>query len=235
MNKSLKDKKQRGSPPLRKNKTVAFFDLDGTLIEGQSQMYLAKYLFRIGRVGFFSLLKILLWFVAYRIGFVRDPKKIMAESFVVVKGFPTRKIREILLDFHRNILCEKYNKEVIEEIDRHKEKGNEIVLLTNCVEPLARIVGENLKIKYVYATRLEVNNGVYTGKVNGNIVYAEEKAGIAEKFLKEGNFSGSCAYADHHSDASLFKIVKKAFLVRPSKKSFLFFETKYKKKNLKLF
>jgi len=62
-------------------KELAIFDLDNTLLKEQSQAALLNYAFKKRLISLFFYIKVMSWFIAYKLGLAKNPKKIMEYSF----------------------------------------------------------------------------------------------------------------------------------------------------------
>lgn len=66
-------------------KELVIFDIDGTIIKGQSQVLFLRYLLSIHRITRVFYLKILLWFILYKLGIVKDQKNRWITHFPFLK------------------------------------------------------------------------------------------------------------------------------------------------------
>ena len=64
---------------------LVIFDLDNTLIKGQSQAFLLSYLLKKGVITPFFYLKLMSWFIFYKLGLIKNPGRIMDYSFSFLK------------------------------------------------------------------------------------------------------------------------------------------------------
>lgn len=197
--------------------SLVIFDLDNTLIRGQSQWLLLGYLLKKGKVNIFFFSRVLFWFLGYKLGLFKNPKKIMVYSFQIVKNKKVAEINDWLSDFYSKALKQKLISQTVDILKKHKSQGDKIILLSNSVKPLVEIVGKDLGIDEVIATELEEIEGRYTGKIKSDIIYGEYKAEvIKEKF--GNNLADSFAYADHYSDIPLLKLVDHPTAINPDEK-----------------
>jgi HAD superfamily hydrolase (TIGR01490 family) len=201
-------------------KNIVFFDIDGTIIIGQSQEKLIKYLYKRKMVNVFFLLKIYLWFFLYKINIAKDPLCIMEYAFNIVKNKTEKEVNILLDDFFDNILKKSLRKRVVEIINQHNMEGDHVVFFSNAVYPLARVIADKLNVDDVIATSLEITNGKYTGKILGSINYGNNKSVAAKKYVESKNLSlvGSFYYADHISDLPLLNLVSNPVVVCPDNK-----------------
>lgn len=202
------------------NENIVIFDLDGTLVDCQSQELLAFYLHKKGYIKLHYLLLVLFWFFLYKAGLVKDPSFVYKKAVKIFKGISLNKISPQLELFYEKILKKKLNKQLTERLDFYKDNNYRILLLSTAVAPLASKVAEKLNLEEVIATKIKIEEGRITGEIDGEIVYGEQKIPALLKILTEKQVGDSVAYADHYSDLPLLKKTKEAFLVNPSRKTF---------------
>ncbi|MBU1130954.1 HAD-IB family hydrolase [Patescibacteria group bacterium] len=200
---------------------VVFFDLDDTLLKGQSQKLLVKYLFQRKKVSVFFLMMIYFWFILYKLNLVKDVIKIREISFRICRGWNVLYTIDLLNDFFKDIKS-KFYKDAINEINLHKEKDGKIILVSASLLPLVEIIRKYFSFDYAIATDLKSENGIFTGEIFGSVVYGENKKNLIKEFLKEKKISlkGSFAYSDHISDYDLFELADNPIVVNPNKKLF---------------
>lgn len=195
------------------------FDLDDTLIKGQSQKYLIFYLYKKGLIGLFDLLIILGWFFGYSLNIFKDPAVIFNFAFKIIKGKNEEELKVLIGNFYNEVLEKKLNPKVIGRLEAHKKKGDDIYLVTNAIRPIADSAAKKLGIAKVISTKMETANGKYTGKIKGRIVYGKEKIAAVKKILDKNDPGASYAYADHFSDIGFLCLVGHPVLVAPSQKT----------------
>lgn len=205
--------------------TLAIFDLDNTIVKGQSQLRLLLYLINKGKAKFIFVAPVIFWFVAYKLYLVKNPEKVMRYSFRIMTDTTPEKQDKLLRIFYDECLSKKINFKIIKRIEEHRKKGDRLVLLSNVLEPLALIVGEKLGFDDVIATKLKIVDGRYTGDIENYIVYGKNKVKALEEKYSAEEINNSFIYADHHSDLPLFKITSNPVVVNPDKK-ILFFALK---------
>lgn len=102
-----------------------------------------------------------------------------------------------------------FNKKIVDEINKHKINGGEIVFVSgsffSCLKPIA----DFLDVKHILATELEERQGKLTGKIISQTI-GQGKADAIRNFLAQKNFNDlkSCfAYGDHESDIPMLQLV----------------------------
>lgn len=196
--------------------SLAIFDLDNTLIQGQSQFYLLLYAFRNKKVGILSFLFLFFWFLGYKLGVISDPNTIINYAYSkILKGQDVAELNIFLGKFYEEILSKKVDQAVVDKLNKHRQEGDKIILITNALKPLGLLISDKLGIDKVFATEPEIVNGRYSGMLTDQIVYGENKAKIINNNYSIAELVGSYAYADHYSDAPLFELVDNKVFVRP--------------------
>jgi HAD superfamily hydrolase (TIGR01490 family) len=117
----------------------------------------------------------------------------------------------------------------IERVAWHAKQGHEIVLLSGTLEPLAREAARTLEAKLAgrgitvtiraIATRLEVQDGRWTGRISGEAMFRETKARAAKRLAAEMrlDLERCYAYGDTVNDRWLMEVVGRPAAVNPSK------------------
>lgn len=200
--------------------SIVFFDIDNTIIRGQSQQLLVKYLFKKRMVSILFLLKLYLWFFLYKLNLVKDPLSVMEYSFKLIKDWPTKLVDKTLKDFFDIKLKNYIYSDMIKTINNHLRRGDHVFIISNIIYPLARIIAQYLGIRQVIATRLEIINNKYTGRLQNEIVYGTNKVKLAKEFIEKNNLSlkKSYSYADHLSDLAILELADNPVVVNPDNK-----------------
>lgn len=207
----------KSKPPASND--LAIFDMDGTLIEGQSQQYFLKYMLDVKCINYLQYFRIYFWFVLYKLGIVNNPEKISAVAFSFIKGMKTEQLCSLTEVFFKTILANKIYSRGKERIAWHRKTKNTLLLLTNSIEPIAKIVAEHLGIPEYLCTELEVVDNLYTGKILGVNAYGKNKVLKVFSYIKKHNYNleKTWAYCDHSSDINVMGIVKHPIAVNPDK------------------
>ena len=200
--------------------TLALFDLDNTLLDGDSDYLWGCFLVEHGIVdGEFYTSENQRFYKQYLQGsldiyeFLRfQLKPLAAHSCAQLEHwrekFLAEKIDPILLSKARDLL------------DQHRARGDELLIIsaTNrfITEPIARRYG----VSHLLATEPEIINGEYTGGVTGTPCFQAGKVEHLHAWLQQNHqdLNGSWFYSDSHNDLPLLEQVDHPVAVDPDNK-----------------
>jgi len=193
------------------------FDLDNTLIKGQSQMILLNYALGKGLINPFFYFRITFWFVCYKIGVIKNPRKVMEYSFGFFKDKNIDEFKKIINEFFKEKLQNYIFQEAAEIIRKHKNQNRKVLIISNAIEFIPQRVAQFLNVDYFIGTKLEKLNNKFTGKIKGDIIYGKNKVIAIKDFINKYNFSlnGSWGYSDHSSDLPFLEIDSFSVVVNP--------------------
>jgi len=196
---------------------IAFFDLDGTLVVGQTQRLLVSFMRREGLVGIGFLVGVGVWFTAYRLGLVRATDSARAKAAELMVGRSVIETAELMDRFTREDLTPRLHVGAVAALRQHQERGDEVVIVSAALMPVVEGLARHLGVRSCEGTRLETSGGTYTGSVAGKALYGAEKRTVAHRILEErGADPERCyAYADHETDVDLLGLVGHPVAVSP--------------------
>jgi HAD superfamily hydrolase (TIGR01490 family) len=203
-------------------KELVILDLDGTIIKGQSQLLFLNFLLKKRIIGLFFYIRIYLWFLFYKLGFLKNSEEvvdIMNYSFSFLKGKKREYVEGLVNDFFNKNIKEFIFSEMTDIINKHKSEGRELLIISNSVDVIVGKVAEFLGISNYIGTKLELVDGKFTGKILGGIVYGKNKIIFAKDFIEKNNldFKNSWVYTDHISDLDLMALSSNPHAVNPDK------------------
>lgn len=195
---------------------VAVFDLDGTLIRGQSQQHLIRLLLNDRLISYLSYFKLLTVFILYHLRIVKNMNSIIQYAYTLLQGIKITEIENII-NQNRSSLLKRVYQESSALVGFEIGSGSEMYLLSASVDPIVSFYSNHLRIERYYCTQLEIKNGVITGSLIGSRLHGIEKVRALEKLI--GNRDRSSVhivcYTDHISDIELAKMADEAVLVNP--------------------
>lgn len=199
---------------------LVFFDVDDTLVNGQTQKILGKYLYKNGKVSIAFVIKILFYFLMWRIGIVKNVVPIRKEAYKIIGGWEVSEVEKLLRECFSKEIRARIFPQALDLIKKHQMKGHEVILISGSIDCLLRIIKEYIGIKFVIATVLKVENDRYTGEVMGPVIHGESKVSAILNFISEHDYSleESYAYSDDVSDLPLLQLAQNPVAVNPNKK-----------------
>ncbi len=194
---------------------LAIFDLDNTLIAGDSDYLWGSYLAKCRHVdGERHFQRQRQFYDAYRQGTL-DIHAFLEFQLQILAATP----RRVLLDW-RDEYVRQYIEPIMlpaagELIETHRQQGHELMVITATnrfiTEPIAKI----LDIPHLIATEPETHNNEYTGRVTGIPSYGVGKRQRLQGWLDQRGeaLEESWFYSDSHTDIPLLEWVDHAVAV----------------------
>jgi HAD superfamily hydrolase (TIGR01490 family) len=193
----------------RADTTVAFFDLDGTLVIGQTTLLLVRFLRRMGVVSSAFVLGTGLWFLGYKLGLVRVTESSREKGAGVFAGLPEPKVDSLMTRFTDDELVPRFHPAATAALAEHLAEGDYVMVVSAALEPVVKALCRRLGVEHYVGTPCEVVAGSYSGRLTGPSPHADEKVRIAAAFMERwGADPSDCwAYADHGTDIPLLRSV----------------------------
>jgi HAD superfamily hydrolase (TIGR01490 family) len=197
--------------------TLAIFDLDNTLLGGDSDHAWGEFIAELGIVDG----------VVYRAkndafydDYCRGALDIYAYQRFVLEPLAGFSMAE-LGRWHDEFMREKIEPIILPKaqalVDSHRAKGHTLMIITATNAFITAPIARRFGIDTLLATEPEKLNGSYTGDVTGVPCYREGKVVRLEQWLSENNatLDGSYFYSDSHNDLPLLSLVTHAIAVDP--------------------
>ncbi len=198
---------------------LAVFDVDNVLVRGQSQLKFAWFLFCKGRLSICLIGEIGFSFLLYKLGMNCDLDRLREKSFLVFRGWTKAELQSLCDEFYRKVLVNAMISPCVELLEEHQKAGHQVLLLSASLYPIVDLLRLNLGVQYCIATFLEMQEGVYSGRINGSVPYGQVKMDCVRHFVsdKDVDWKGSYVYADHCSDEIMMSIFGNPVAVNPDK------------------
>jgi len=199
--------------------SLVIFDLDNTLIGGDSDFLWGEFLGEEGVVDANAYRKKNEYFYQqYDLGvldiyawleFCLEPlsRYSMTELETFHHQFMIQKIEPIMLDKAQN--C----------INRHKERGDTVLVMTASNSFVTAPIAKKYGINQLLATEPEIKAGRYTGGVSGIPCFQAGKVDKLMPWLQKNKetLTGSTFYSDSHNDLPLLELVDNPVAVNADK------------------
>lgn len=197
-----------------------FTDFDDTLARGDSILPYLIYCIRRGLAPRRQFLKAAVAFLRWKL----QPSTGRAAKEVTLSYIAGRTVEEmdgIARDFFREVQSKRFFREGMSEMQRLREQGVRIVVVSASSDVYMRVLPEFLPCDEVICTVCEVKDGVYTGRVGKNCKGEEKVARISAWLDEQGltiDKAASSGYGDSPSDAPMLLLTGSPVLVNPKRK-----------------
>ncbi len=197
--------------------TLAIFDLDHTLLTGDSDYLWGEYMVEnliVDEQEYRERNEV--FYKDYQRGSL-DSDRYLEFALQPLTHFTIEELHAWRADY-----VEKWIKPIIAPgarklLDSHRDQGHKLLIIsaTNLfvTEPIAQLLG----VPTVLATKPEIIDNRYTGRYLGTPTYQEGKVVVLKEWLRDCNFrlDGSYFYSDSINDLSLLEQVDNPIAVNP--------------------
>jgi len=200
---------------------AAFFDLDRTLISRSSSLSLAPAFHRRGLLRRRDRAKALiaqLVFMRYGAGTTRVGQT--AESAMVfLKGLPVDDMREIVAEAVESAFRPHVYRDALDLVARHRERGERSFIISAALQEIVDALVAELGFDGGLGSTAEVEDGVYTGRVERRLDGKAKAEALVPLAEEEGlDLAESTAYSDSASDVPFLEAVGNPVAVNPDRK-----------------
>jgi len=198
---------------------AAFFDVDGTIVEGNVVLYYVRI-----RTQWMRMRRRALWTAAFAL---RVPMYLALDAasrawfqstlYREYKRFtPEELASRARLHFERD-MTSRLLPGAMERIQEHLQAGHRVVLVTGSLREIVSPLAAHVQATDLLAADLEVRDGAYTGKLRGGALAGDRKArAVADYVARNGLDAAAChAYADSKDDLPMLGTVGHAHVVNP--------------------
>jgi HAD superfamily hydrolase (TIGR01490 family) len=197
--------------------TLAIFDLDNTLLGGDSDYLWGEFLIQRGIVdeesyrrennrfyeeyksGTLNIYEFLEFSLAPLARYEMDSLHQMRQQYII------EKIQPIVLPA------------ALELLNRHRQRQHTLMIITATNSFVTEPIAELLGVEHLLATEPEVINNRYSGRVSGTPCFREGKVSRLRQWLSQHgeNLQDSWFYSDSHNDLPLLELVSHPAAVDP--------------------
>ena len=209
------------NPQVAQQKTAAFFDVDGTLVNLTIVHYYVR--FRglllhpfIRPFWLFCFLpKIFYYLLLDRVSRTKF-NKVFYRNY---RGMEVERLKQLSLETFDTFLRPKIYPAAAEQILEHKAKGDLIVFVTGSLDFIMTPLADYLGADHVLSMTLQEQDGKFTGELTSSPLGEEEKARGVKAFAQEHGIelAGSYAYGDSRADLPMLRCVGTPVVVNPGK------------------
>lgn len=196
---------------------LAIFDLDNTLLRGDSDHAWGQFLVEHGLVdGEHYRRENERYYAQYKAGTL-DIMEFLAFALKPLARFD----RATLERLHAQYMAEKVQPMITPAaralVERHRARGDTLLVITATNSFVTTPIARAFDIPHLLATEPEIVNGRYTGRVAGTPCYREGKVRRLEEWLPAHatTLAGAWFYSDSHNDLPLLERVAHPVAVNP--------------------
>lgn len=181
-------------------KALLCFDLDGTLYPGNTSMAFYKYMIKIKAISWKTWPLAVVAYLSYRCSFKNITLLHLFVHKWVLSKLNSSKVLKLVPEFIKNVIYPKLRKGLIEQIEKAREQGHRIALLSSSPDFIVNEVASCLKINLTLASSYPVSsNDRFCRDIL--VIRGENKAIWIEEFLSSNpSFNQVIAYSDAMED-----------------------------------
>lgn len=198
---------------------LALFDLDETLIAGDSDYLWGKHLIEKGVVDRESYEKANRdFYEQYKQGSL-DIVEFSRFAFQPLSQHPIETLHAWRDEFIQEKIKPIMLKKGLDFVNMHRMSGDKIIIITATNEFLTQPIADLYQVDKLLATKPAMLNGKYTGELEQSCFSTDKVTRLHEWLKEQGeNLDGSFGYSDSHNDIPLLKEVTHAVAVDPDEK-----------------
>ncbi|MBC7935643.1 MAG: HAD-IB family hydrolase [Rhizobacter sp.] len=185
-------------------KTIAFFDFDGTITSRDTMLALAQ--FRKGKAGFLSGMALLSpSLVALKLNMLsaQKAKQLFLKKFF--GGMPANDFDKMCALFSQQVLPALIRKDAWDSLQKHISDGDKVVVVSASAENWIAPWCNKNNIAFI-GTRLEVKNNIITGNLQGLNCNGKEKVSRIKEIFNLADYETIYAYGDSAGDQIMLSI-----------------------------
>lgn len=205
----------RKNPEQNPGASLALFDLDYTILGGDSEALWSRFLFEKGVVDKGFLMRITDYYHAYEVGRL-DIHEYEAFLLSPLTVHPQSKLHEWRAEYLRQVR-QAVRPAIMRRVKRFRMLGFTLILVTASNSFIAEPIAKLLRFPHLICTQIRQKANQYTTEIEGTPAFREGKVQRVEQWLAEHamTLEGSWGYGDSHNDLPLLTRVEHPVAVLP--------------------
>ena len=199
---------------------AAFFDVDNTVMQGASIFHLAR---GLHRREFFTTREILgaAWKQTYfRVVGVEDPDHVAqtrSSALDFIAGHTVTELEELGEEIFDEVMAHRIWPGTRALAQLHLDEGTRVWLVTAAPIEIAQIIARRLGLTGALGTVAEHEDGVYTGRLVGEMLHGPAKAAAVAALAQRErlDLSRCSAYSDSSNDLPMLALVGDPVAINP--------------------
>ena len=189
--------------------SIAFFDFDDTISNGDSLWYFLRHSFSPLRLAFIFV-RISPSMILYKLKLMRNDKAKSHLFRAFFSDLTTEEFDKLAIDFANKKLDKMIKQSALDRIQWHKQKGHEVVVVSaspiNWLQPWCAKQGIQ-----VIGTQLASQSGKITGEFVGKNCYGKEKENRIHKAYNLKDYESIYAYGDSKGDTEMLALADHSY------------------------
>ncbi|MEU8761094.1 HAD-IB family hydrolase [Streptomyces sp. NPDC048659] len=204
-------------------RAAAFFDLDNTVMQGAAIFHFGRGLYKRKFFQRRELARFAWAQVWFRLAGVEDPEHMQEardSALSIVKGHRVSELMSIGEEIYDEYMADRIWPGTRALAQAHLDAGQKVWLVTAAPVETATIIARRLGLTGALGTVAESVDGVYTGRLVGELLHGPAKAeAVRALAAAEGLDLARCAaYSDSHNDIPMLSLVGHPYAVNPDTK-----------------
>lgn len=184
--------------------SLALFDFDGTITKKDSFLEFIK--FYRGKLPFFlGLLVLSPLLILMKLKFLRNSKVKEITFGFFFRNEPYQKFTEKCKEFSLKIIPRLIKQNAFLTLETHVKNGDRVVIVSASAENWLQDWCKSMNIELI-GTKLQIINGLITGKIDGKNCYGPEKVTRLKQYLNVSEYQQIYAYGDSRGDYELLEL-----------------------------
>ncbi len=209
----------REAPP-RDLTAAAFFDVDNTLVQGASIVHFARGLAARNYFSYADIIDAIWVQIKFRVTGKENSADVASgreKALAFIAGRPTAELAQLGEEIYDEYIADKIWPGTLALAQMHIDAGQQVWLVTATPVELANVIAKRLGLTGALGTVAESKDGVFTGRLVGDILHGLGKAhAVRHLAVREGlNLKRCTAYSDSHNDVPMLSLVGTAVAINP--------------------
>ena len=207
-------------PPPVDLTAAAFFDVDNTLVQGSSLVHFGRGLAARKYFRYSEVWKFLYAQAKFQLTGKENSDDVAEgrrKALAFIEGRTTTELSELGEEIYDEIIADKIWPGTLALAQMHLDAGQQVWLVTATPYELAEVIAQRLGFTGAMGTVAESVDGVFTGRLVGDILHGLGKAhAVRALAAREGlNLKRCTAYSDSINDVPMLSLVGTAVAVNP--------------------
>ncbi|WP_049793833.1 HAD family hydrolase [Hoyosella subflava] len=199
---------------------AAFFDVDNTMVSGASSIHFARGLAARKYIAVSDMAKFGWQQLKFRITGRESSKDVASgkeKALAFIAGRSTAEFMELGEEIFDDLIADKVWPGTRALAQMHLDAGQQVWLVTATPLELAQVIAKRLGLTGALGTVLESKNGLFTGRLVGDLLHGRGKAhAVRALAAREGlNLRRCTAYSDSFNDMPMLTTVGTAVAINP--------------------